>query len=83
MYDTKYIVIKNLDGEPTIYLFPNRENHRQTAMKLTGGNLRDVISAGFCGYVDGLFMCYGESSSLDIPSRYEIDTQLLNSLIGR
>lgn len=77
----KYIVI---DGPlmVEIYIFPDYIKHNDLAMRFD----RPVISAGFIGrspellktgFTENPLICYGESVSLNIESRNEIDTALL------
>ena len=81
----KYIVTKQEEGElEEIFLFPRNVNHDCMAEALSSirnqkhGSWkrirREPISAGFV--LDG--KCFGESLSLRLQSRPELDTDLLN-----
>jgi hypothetical protein len=81
MFDkTKYIIIEKSCNDLPI-IFPEFINHRDMV------NPNDkVISAGFVkfyvnesGNVD--ISCYGESVSLDVKSRGDIDTKLMERYI--
>lgn len=82
----KYIIIKGALGIESVFLFNQVEDHKKIAMKLTDGDLTQVLSAGFCTRRDkGLTVptgeyewhCYGESTSLNMKSKPE-DSDVLN-----
>jgi len=71
----KYVILA--DNYPVV--FSELQSHAEVArafhMKAT--------SAGFCGIThDGMFVCYGESVSLKVGSKPELDTRLINRLFG-
>lgn len=91
----KYIVLKHKDGEEFLITFPNHpkmvHKHMVEAVKSIrvdcgfgqwNREFREskVVSAGF---VDSSGYCYGESMSLNIESRPDIDTELLKSQYRR
>ena len=88
MFDgMKYIVIDNGMNDE-LYIFPNWVDHAQFAMKINPGLSfedvkMDVISAGKVT-CDALKppSCSGRSTSLDIKSRGEVDTDLLRRQMG-
>jgi len=41
-----------------------------------------VHGAGFCYVVNDRYVCYGESVSLNVKSRGEEDSKILNKLLG-
>jgi hypothetical protein len=81
----KYLVAV-VEGKETIFVFPKTVDHDRMAEALQAirfGSERnwrreiregDVISAGF---VDAGFNCHGRSETLDLDSRGEKDTTLL------
>ena len=79
----KYIVTKQDDGDEEIFIFPESVHHNIMAESIsrlrnqTWGNWerinRTPISAGFIRWGK----CVGESESLSLKSRPDIDTQLL------
>ena len=78
MNQSKYIIVKK-DGVEYPILFPNVMNHSDM-FKLVGG---DLISAGFCTISstdngDIQYSAYGKSVTLDVSSREEVDTKLMN-----
>jgi len=82
MNQMKYIVIEYSLGEK-IYLFTEADTHSEIARDLCG-DISKIVSAGFVTYVEDNLECYGRSVSLDIKSRGDIDTALLNrELRGR
>lgn len=42
----------------------------------------EVIGAGFCHIENNLYICYGESVSLEVKSRGEADSKILNRYLG-
>ncbi len=77
----KYIVIDGLMAE-TPYIFPDSVQHSYVAQALSSGANNVVISAGFVVHrADGM-QCYGRSVSLDIDSRPDVDSALINRLLG-
>ena len=76
---SKYIVI-NISGVKTPIVFPETSVHSDIADAL-GGKGR-VLGAGFCTVDQDGYHCYGESISLNIKSNYELDSRLLNLMLG-
>ncbi len=70
---TKYVVLKGHIIDE-IYVFGDIVQHSDFA----SGFFQDVISAGF---VSENFECYGESFSLKVKSRGDIDTKLLRQML--
>lgn len=77
MKKMKYIVVDDgLSDCP--YIFPPHLQHFYM-LSCVGG---EIISAGFVMFTPEGLECYGESISLGIKSRPEVDTKLIKSLIG-
>jgi hypothetical protein len=74
---TKYI-IANIDGLPTPFIFPETFIHADLAK---GVGRRPILGAGFVSLLDGKLTCYGESISLNVKSRGDIDSKILNSML--
>ena len=77
----KYIVIKS-GGLEQPFVFSELAAHADVARALD----REVVGAGFC-YIketpDGpRYKCYGESVSLLVRNRGEVDDDVLNRLLG-
>jgi len=80
----KYICTKDEDGEEEIFTFPRSVDHDCMAEMLnkiknhSTGNWKRVrrkpVSAGF---VNDMGYCFGESITLDIKSRGDVDTEIL------
>jgi len=66
----KYICIINFGNQQEIFVFPKTINHAYMADLLHC----PVISAGFVSIAN---MCFGESLTLDLKSRGQIDTDIL------
>jgi len=82
----KYVMIKSNNFE-TPFVFPDTETHSDVAKRLNH-NLEHVVSAGFCnhgvrenGEVE--WACWGKSISLNIDSRGDVDTAIMNSMFRR
>lgn len=74
---SKYIVY----GAPaTPIVFPETLNHNEVADRFARPS--DVVGAGFCYIEDNKYVCYGESYSLKIKSRGELDSKVLNFMLG-
>ncbi len=69
----KYVVLLMDEGETPI-IFPKRLLHEEIADAVEN---REVISAGFVRQTDGKIECYGESLGLELSSRGEDDTILI------
>ena len=76
-YPMKYIVFAASGGREAPVLFPHAFTHSWVA-----GELRPMtpVSAGFVEMTgDGEIRCFGHSSSLRLPSRPKIDTELVRA----
>lgn len=78
MREMKYVIIESFYGE-RVYIFSNSESHADVANKVLG----KPISAGFCRFHprEGI-VCYGESTTLGIKSRPDIDSRMVNRQLG-
>lgn len=81
MNNCKYIVIKSRLNDNTykqelMIMFPKVLNHDDTAALFRGFS---VISAGFVDLISQ--KCYGRSESLNLDSRPNEDSQLLENLL--
>lgn len=77
--ELKYIIIKNNMGIEDIVLFPKSLIHSDVSAG------RDVFGAGFCRIpTDGSKpYCYGESISLQVESRCDVDSGILRIALMR
>lgn len=81
--NTKYVVIEHPSIGETMYIFPEYIVHREAARNNTMMGDK-IIAAGFIAVEqEGLLMCYGRSESLNINSRPEEDSVLINKMFGR
>ncbi len=69
----KYVVLITDEGETPI-IFPKQLFHDEVANTVEN---RGVVSAGFVRLSDGNIECYGESLGLELSSRGESDTSLI------
>lgn len=74
---SKYIIIGR-DEMPIV--FPELLKHSDVARQMGGAH--NVTGAGFCHITDDKYVCYGESTSLNVKSRQEVDSKILNTLLG-
>jgi len=72
----KYIVVK-AGGLETPIAFPEYLVHADVAKALG----YEVISAGFFYNEDG-FQCFGDSFSLKVKSRFQVDSDLMMQRLG-
>ena len=72
----KYIIIDQGYAEVAV-LFDVSINHSDMHVDAA------IVSAGFVDIVDGKAHCFGMSESLDMDSRPELDSKLVNYLITR
>ncbi len=73
----KYIVVDNgLWDAPVI--FDEGIQHFEMASNIHG----EVISAGFVRFTPNGLECYGESISLGLQSAPEIDSKMINKMLG-
>lgn len=80
MSQMKYIV-STVSGYPEPYVFSETVAHQEMAQRV-GADTTDIVGAGFCGLRENLFCCWGESVSLKVKSRGDIDSQVLNRRFG-
>ena len=78
-HESKYI-IASIGGVQTPVVFSENLVHADVAMALAGYGR--VSGAGFCIVDDEGYHCYGESTSLNIKSNYEVDSKILNRMLG-
>lgn len=78
MAKSKYIIIDRGIFEQVI--FSETLNHNEIAIALNGNN--KIIGAGFCHIEDDKYVCYGNSVSLQIKSRGQLDSDILNRRLG-
>jgi len=68
----KYVIVNQEYAEVPI-MFPEFLTHSQVATWYH----RNVVSGGFCYFDGDEYVCYGESISLDVKSRWEEDSKIL------
>ena len=73
----KYIAYENLDGNERFVIFDEITTHSDMAKYI---RKKYVIGAGFVGFGEDGAHCYGESISMNIKSRGEKDSQLIQRL---
>lgn len=73
---SKYIVLEQ-DSLELPFIFSELSTHADVARALRG----KVLGAGFCVIQNDRYVCYGESISLEIESRGEVDSKILNSTL--
>lgn len=75
----KYIIINKSNIELP-FVFSELSTHADVAYALGG----KVVGAGFC-FVDDdqQYVCYGESISCRVKSRGDIDSAILNKMLGK
>lgn len=77
-FKSKYIIIDTLIAMLPV-VFSDLATHRDIA----NGVGSNVIGAGFCYINDeGKYVCYGESVSLNVKSRGDEDSKILNKFLG-
>jgi len=76
MNKMKYIIVEGAYNYPTSYIFPESIQHNAMASEVVGGT--KVLGAGFVSFTKDGLQCWGRSVSLDIDSRLEIDTKIIN-----
>jgi len=76
-FKSKYIIVDSLAPELPV-VFTELFTHSDIARSIGG----KVHSAGFCYIENNRYVCYGESVSLKVKSRGEIDSKILNNLLG-
>lgn len=81
--NAKYICIDYPIKGEAIIIFPETLVHKDMAQNNAHAGCK-IISAGFTMENDtGRLVCYGRSESLGIDSRPEIDTAIVNKMLGR
>ena len=79
----KYIVIDYPIAGESIIIFPETLEHKSVALNNSYAGCK-IISAGFVLIdPDELLTCHGESESLHLKSRPELDSELANHMFGR
>lgn len=68
--ELKYVVTNKGD----FAIFTALTNHNDVGFKLYGL----PVGAGFCHFDDGEIQCYGESISMDLKSRGDVDAEIIN-----
>ena len=76
-FRSKYIVIERARLATPI-IFSETMGHDEMAAAVGG----EVVGAGFCYISDDRYKCYGESVSLKIKSRGDVDANILNLYLG-
>ena len=74
---SKYIIVENITGIIPV-VFTELAVHKDVARGFMPGK---ILGAGFCYIEDDQYHCYGESTSLNVKSRDDIDSALLNRLL--
>lgn len=78
-FKAKYIIVDT----GSVYLpviFGDFMKHSDMARAINPNG--DVIGAGFVHIANGKYVCYGESTSLKVVSRGDIDSTYLNKYLG-
>lgn len=81
MNKIKYIILDNDLYGPRPYIFSDQDQHNVVASKLKGAT-DEIVGAGFVTFTDKGVHCWGESVSLDIASRHELDSKIINRAFG-
>ena len=80
---SKYIVMDTSMGGMLPVVFCEIMSHASVAAALQRVEGGDVVGAGFCQInAEGHYVCYGESTSLQIKSRNDVDSKVLNKMLG-
>jgi hypothetical protein len=74
----KYITFENISGDDRYVIFDTITDHKEMANNLVG--LAQALGAGFVWFDDEGAHCYGVSASMQMDSRGEKDSDLINSL---
>lgn len=77
MFKSKYIVVARARVITPI-VFSETMGHNEMAAAVRG----EVLGAGFCHINENQYTCHGESVSLKIKSRGEVDSNILNLYLG-
>jgi hypothetical protein len=73
--NAKYIIVRDIFGNEIPIVFSPVIKHK-TVAKIT--DKENIISAGFTIWEGSRFIATGESISLEIKSRYDIDSDIIN-----
>lgn len=71
----KYIIVKHKDIELPV-IFSALLNHNEVASFSYSKD--EIISAGFCQLYKNKYSCFGESTLLNLKSREDTDSKILN-----
>lgn len=77
MFKSKYIVT---DTDVPVVFSECAPSHADVARALFPNAA--IVGAGFCYIRDDRYVCYGESISLRVKSRGEVDSDILNRYMG-
>lgn len=77
MKKMKYIIVDNGQWDAPV-IFDEFTQHFTVAANTPG----EVISAGYVQFMPTGLECYGESISLGIKARPEIDSKMINKMLG-
>ena len=77
-YKSKYIIVDNKDGVIPV-VFTELAVHKEVARGFMPGT---ILGAGFCYITENKYHCYGESTSLNVKSRGDDDSKILNKFLG-
>lgn len=80
MNQLKYIIVNSGWGDE-VYIFSNTIEHFRM-MQRVGASKDQVVSAGFLQTTTAGARCYGNSHSLGIGSRGDVDSKLINEQAG-
>lgn len=90
MMDWKYVVIECIDEHDAIYeypiIFPKEIVQFDMSKAILGitdlkeNYIAKIVSAGFLNMTPEGVFCYGESESLGVSSREEIDSELIENM---
>lgn len=78
-YKSKYIIVDTGMAIAPI-VFTELLTHADVARAIAPHGT--VMGAGFCYVEKNAYVCYGESVSLEVKSRGEADSKILNKFLG-
>ena len=73
---SKYVIVDSGLLYPIVF---SEMIHHAEVVRAFGGC---PIGAGFCYVDNNKYVCYGEATSLNVESRGEVDSLILNNLLG-
>jgi hypothetical protein len=73
-------IIFDFDGSEVVFIFTESFGHHNIADKLK--LINKILGAGVINLTDKGVKCYGESTSLHVSSRHDIDAALINKALG-